>query len=359
MYQSFFYSSRHPHPVDYYTNSVPFQMHRQDNDVDYMGGPVDLRPRHGDLQATPIGPIKPWAELKLSTRIILCLSLLALVGMLILTIVSMVMHVDGEKDKSEVTFSIVQCIGMVFSIYYMCRGILQENLQEMFVFSLSVAMLLARSIANFAVMPQRNGFLIARFCSVLLVSLFLITWAIVVLCRSGSMTFRVSGLLEEVQKQYFIFNMCTSLLTFDLQLQWMLSVLVLSSGIYTIDLVEKILLSLGIVWAFLKVIAGFVSILREIPWLLLTFVVMNVPELCYVGYLIYKLTLLWKSEVSFPLLIATVVCSAASILLKCALLWYLRRAHANFGRGLRDRIWNRARGDDTASLSAESHISSS
>lgn len=44
----------------------------------------------------------------------------------------------------------------VFCIYYVSRGILQENRQELVVFVLSIALVMLRSVINFTVLPAKQ-----------------------------------------------------------------------------------------------------------------------------------------------------------------------------------------------------------
>lgn len=44
----------------------------------------------------------------------------------------------------------------VFCIYYIIRGVLQENRQELVVFVLSILVLMIRSVVNFSVLDSRG-----------------------------------------------------------------------------------------------------------------------------------------------------------------------------------------------------------
>ena len=59
----------------------------------------------------------------------------------------------------------------------------------------------------------------ARFILILLVGSFDVICAIMLIQSQSMMAFRVGGALESLQSQYFMLNLCFSMLTFDLQAQ--------------------------------------------------------------------------------------------------------------------------------------------
>lgn len=59
----------------------------------------------------------------------------------------------------------------------------------------------------------------ARFILILLVGSFDVICAIILIQSQSMMAFRVGGALESLQSQYFMLNLCFSMLTFDLQAQ--------------------------------------------------------------------------------------------------------------------------------------------
>lgn len=59
----------------------------------------------------------------------------------------------------------------------------------------------------------------ARFVLILLVGAFDVCCAVILIQSESRMAFRVGGALESLQAQYFMLNLCFSMLTFDLQAQ--------------------------------------------------------------------------------------------------------------------------------------------
>ncbi|XP_078001895.1 uncharacterized protein LOC110200628 isoform X5 [Phascolarctos cinereus] len=197
----------------------------------------NLTPRHQELIPTPCGPvsslgtvwprgeIKPWSELSCPVKVYFCITLVSLLSIIGLTIKTLV-----QKSDENFTVSLIQLIGVVFCIYYVTRGILQENRQELIVFILSILLVMFRSLVNFLVLaaedkPAREDpVILARFVVILLVGFFDVICAVLLIRGQGMMAFRVGGALESLQAQYFMLNLCFSMLTFDLQAQRFLGI---------------------------------------------------------------------------------------------------------------------------------------
>ncbi|KAM4703191.1 uncharacterized protein WCC33_011791 [Rhinophrynus dorsalis] len=296
----------------------------------------NLTPRHQELIPTPFGPIKPWAELTWPIKTYFCLAIISLLCVLGLTIANLV-----EQDKEDFTVSLVQLIGVVFSIYYVTRGILQENRQELIVFVLSILLEMIRSIVNFSVLSKEDKVVIQpRFIVIMLVGLFHVICSLSLVLGQNMMAFRVGGALESLQKQYVMLSLCFSLLTFDLQAQLCLSVLVSFSGLYKISTVHSIILGIGLFWAFLKVAIGIFAILKELKPLVWVFLLQNLPELAYLVYLLYKVAMEWGVGGSYALEAAAVTGSLISVLIKSFLFWSLFHVYRSFGQGLRERMFS-------------------
>lgn len=58
-----------------------------------------------------------------------------------------------------------------------------------------------------------------RFGYIICVGAVYLFCASLLILRPNSMAFRVGGALESLQEQYFLFNLCFSMVTFDLQAQ--------------------------------------------------------------------------------------------------------------------------------------------
>ncbi|KAM8927568.1 uncharacterized protein RCH25_007802 [Pelodytes ibericus] len=296
----------------------------------------NLRPRHQDLIPTPFGPIKPWSELAWPIKTYFCLAIVSLLCVIGLTIANLV-----QQSNEDFTVSLIQLIGGVFCIYYVTRGILQENRQELIVFILSILLEMIRSIVNFSVLSREaKPDLEPRFITILLIGLFHVICSLSLVLGQNMMAFRVGGALESLQVQYVRLSLCFSLLTFDLQAQLCLSVLVLFSGIYKISTLHSILLGIGLFWACLKVTIGIIAIIKELKPLVWIFILQNLPELAYLVYLLYKVIVDWGNGESYTLEAAAIMGIIMSVLIKGVLFWSLFHVYRSFGQGLRERMFS-------------------
>ncbi|XP_019367245.1 PREDICTED: uncharacterized protein LOC109293655 isoform X3 [Gavialis gangeticus] len=256
----------------------------------------NLTPRHQELIPTPCGPIKPWSELSFPVKIYFCVTILSLLSVIGLTIETLV----RQRDE-DFTISLIQLIGVVFCVYYVTRGILQENRQELIVFVLSIVLVMFRSIVNFMVLAEeQKPKLLARFILILLVGAFDVICAIILIQSQSMMAFRVGGALESLQSQYFMLNLCFSMLTFDLQAQ----------------------------------------ILKELKPLVWIFLSQNLPEVAYLIYLLYTVIREWGSGSSYALEAAVITGSCISLAIKSVLFWALFHVYHSFGQGLRERMFS-------------------
>uniref|UniRef100_A0A8C4KPB5 Uncharacterized LOC112981159 n=1 Tax=Dromaius novaehollandiae TaxID=8790 RepID=A0A8C4KPB5_DRONO len=241
----------------------------------------NLIPRHRELIPTPCGPIKPCSELSFPVKIYFCVTVLSLLSVIGLTVETLT-----QQTEEDFTISFIQLVGLAFCVYYVTRGILQENRQELVVFVLSVLLVMFRSIVNFTVLSaEQKPKLLARFILILLVGSFDVICAIMLIQSESMMAFRVGGALESLQSQYFMLNLCFSMLTFDLQAQLCLCILLTS--LCEITLLRNIISATGVLWACLKVTISIIAILKELKPLVWIFLSQNVPEVVYLIYLLY------------------------------------------------------------------------
>ncbi|XP_053706600.1 uncharacterized protein LOC128750223 isoform X2 [Synchiropus splendidus] len=181
----------------------------------------NLRPRHQELIPTPCGPIKSWSELSGRLQFYFCFTIASLLVLLGLTIASINKQLDtGISEEDNLAVSLIQLVGILFCIYYIVRGILQDNRQELLKFLLSVLVLMVRSVVNYCELkPQGKTDLLARFVSIMIFGVIHLVCSTLLIRTPGMMAFRVSGALKILQDQYFLLNRCFSLVTFDLQAQ--------------------------------------------------------------------------------------------------------------------------------------------
>uniref|UniRef100_A0A1A8A8T6 DUF7789 domain-containing protein n=1 Tax=Nothobranchius furzeri TaxID=105023 RepID=A0A1A8A8T6_NOTFU len=325
----------------------------------------NLRPRHPNLIPTPCGPIKSWSELSVLVRLYFCFtiaSLLALLGVTSSSIYKQHMNTD-VSDEDNFTVSLIQLIGIWFCIYYISRGVLQENRQELVAFVLSVLGVMIRSVVNFSVVGSKGKQeLLARFVCTVCLGVVHVFCTTLLIWRPNMMAFRVSGALESLQEQYFLLNLCFSMVTFDLQTQVhfvlllsqkakkeqaegfeKLCLCVLFTTSDSFMLADKtVILAVGVVgviWALLTAAVGAVAVLKEATVLVWIFMVQNLPQVAFFVYLMYTVVENWFQNKTYTLEAAAVTGALFSLAIKAVLLWGLVRLVHSFGQGLRERMF--------------------
>ncbi|XP_049919948.1 uncharacterized protein LOC126402215 [Epinephelus moara] len=301
----------------------------------------NLRPRHQELIPTPCGPIKPWSELSCHLKLYFCFTIASLLALLSLTLYSIYkQHKDtGVSDEDNFTVSLIQLVGILFCIYYIVRGVLQENKQELVVFGLSVLVVMVRSVVNFSVQgSEGKQELLVRFVCIMCVGVIHVFCTTLLIRRPNMMAFRVGGALESLQEQYFLLNLCFSMVTLDLQAQLCLCILIMTWKSAS-SATHSIILGVGVVWACLTAAVGAVAVLKEAKVLVWVFMVQNLPQLAYFVYLIYTMAVKWYEDTSYTLEAAAVTGAFISLVIKVVLFWGLIRLVHSFGQGLRERMF--------------------
>ncbi|XP_028265890.1 uncharacterized protein LOC114438609 [Parambassis ranga] len=305
----------------------------------------NLRPRHQELIVTPCGPIKSWSELSCLLKLYFCFtvaSLLALLGLTVSSIYKQHMGTD-VSDEDNFTVSLIQLVGILFCIYYITRGILQENRQELVVFVLSVLVVMIRSVVNFSVVDSKGKQeLLVRFVCIMCLGVVHVLCTMLLIQRPNMMAFRVGGALERLQEQYFLLNLCFSMVTFDLQAQLCLCILITTSD-SAMSAASSIILAVGVVWACLTAAVGAVAVLKEAKVLVWIFMVQNLPQVAFFVYLMYTVIEKWFQDNTYTLEAAAVTGALISLVIKVVLFWGLIRLVHSFGQGLRERMFASSR----------------
>uniref|UniRef100_A0A4W6CLA1 DUF7789 domain-containing protein n=1 Tax=Lates calcarifer TaxID=8187 RepID=A0A4W6CLA1_LATCA len=294
----------------------------------------NLRPRHQELIPTPCGPIKSWSELSCLLKLYFCFtiaSLLALLGLTLNSIYKQRMETD-VSDEDNLTVSLIQLLSILFCIYYISRGVLQENRQELVAFVLSVLVVMIRSVVNFSVQGCDVFVSQVRFVCIMCLGVVHVFCTSLLIQRPNMMAFRVGGALETLQEQYFLLNLCFSMVTFDLQAQVCLQSLTLQRPVIRI-----IILGVGVVWACLTAAVGAVAVLKEAKVLVWVFMVQNLPQVAFFVYLMYTVAVKWFADNTYTLEAAAVTGALISLVIKLVLFWGLIRLVHSFGQGLRER----------------------
>ncbi|XP_024116864.1 uncharacterized protein LOC112138538 isoform X3 [Oryzias melastigma] len=231
----------------------------------------NLRPRHQDLLPTPCGPMKRWSELTLTARIYFCLIMVSLLVLFGLTVPTYQQRTDPHLYNEDFAVSIIQLMGVLFCIYYISRGVLQENKLELVVFVLSLLVVMVRSLINFIVVgPEGRKELLLCLC-------------ILITASDGGM-----------------------------------------SATYTA------VLAVGVAWACLTAAVGAIAVLKEAKGLVWIFMVQNLLQLAFCGYLTYTVVKRWFTDQTYTNEAAAVSGSLLSLVIKAVLLWGLVKLLRSF-----------------------------
>ncbi|KAM9476304.1 uncharacterized protein Hap1MRO34_011895 isoform 2-T2 [Clarias gariepinus] len=298
----------------------------------------NLRPRHEELLPTPCGPVKQWSEIQLLVKIYFCFTIISMLALFILTVVNLATEKWKKGEDDDLSISIIQIVGIGFCVYYIIRGVWQENRQELIVFVVCVLVVMARSIINFSVLKEKETLIMVRFVCFICVGVVHLICASLLICRPNMMDFRVGGALESLQKQYRLLNLCFSMVTFDLQAQTCLCILILTSG-KSVSSTHATILAIGIAWAIITALTGAISVLKEKKILVWVFVLMNLPQLAYFIYLLYTIITDWGQSKTFILEAASITGCVTSVIIKGVLFWGLVHLYRSFGQGLRERMF--------------------
>ncbi|XP_034732479.1 uncharacterized protein LOC117947549 isoform X2 [Etheostoma cragini] len=303
----------------------------------------NLRPRHQELIPTPCGPIKPWSELSCLLKLYFCFTIASLLALLGLTLFSIYkQHMDTDiYDVDNFTVSLIQLVGILFCIYYISRGVMQENRQELVVFVLSVLGVMIRSVVNFSVLGSKSKQeLLVRFVCIMCLGVIHVFCTTLLIQKPNMMAFRVGGALESLQEQYFLLNLCFSMVTFDLQAQLCLCIVITTSDLaMSAPNSPPIILGVGVVWACLTATVGAVAVLKEAKNLVWVFMMLNLLQLAFFVYLVYTVVLKWFEDSTYTLEAAAITGALISLVIKVVLFWGLIRLVHSFGQGLRERMF--------------------
>lgn len=265
-------------------------------------------------------------------------SLLALLGLTLVSIYKQRINTD-VSDEDNFTVSLIQLVGILFCIYYIIRGVLQENRQELVAFVLSVLVIMVRSVVNFSVLGSKSKQeLLVRFVCTMCLGVVHVLCTTLLIQRPNMMAFRVGGALESLQEQYFLLNLCFSMVTFDLQAQLCLCILITTSD-SAMSARNTIILGVGVVWACLTAAVGAVAVLKEAKVLVWVFMVQNLPQVAFFIYLMYTVAVKWYQDSTYTLEAAAVTGALISLVIKAVLFWGLIRLVHSFGQGLRERMF--------------------
>lgn len=310
------------------------QVHSQEPQCpDYLS--PNLRPRHQELIPTPCGPMKRWSELSCALKVYFCFSVASL-----LVLVGVTSYSINKQHKStdifhgdNFTVSLIQLFGLLFCLYYICRGVLQENQLELCAFVVNMLLVVLRSVVIFAEQnSEGQQDLEVRFSSIICLGVLLIPCTIYFIRKPNFMAFRAGGALSIDQEKYYMLNICFSGVTFDLQAQVSLCILVLTLD-FQMPAYANIIIAVGVAWAVVTTVVGAVAVFKESKVLVWIFWGLSLPQVAFFVYLMYAVIKMWLKDETLILEAVAVVTVIISLLIKGILIGGHYRLMRILGQG--------------------------
>ncbi|XP_067024515.1 uncharacterized protein [Acropora muricata] len=287
---------------------------------------------------TAIGKVKTLTGLELNEWIFLIISVINVLVAFALTIDRLV---ELKKHLPDYTFAIIVFINIGFCLFYAIHGVLREREFELYAYIGAITVILVYIVIDLAVnetTPLKWG----RFGAIICLGPPNIYFAIKVAQDFGYLAFRTVGASEGIHRMYRYAGMFSCLLKFDLQLAVSLSVLVIKN-VENMSKEAKITVSLGVPLQLFWSILGWLAMRREKMLLVWIFCPISVVE---PAYLIYRTGMIihhWEGETAGTndvLIYSFLGAAVAALLVRALLLYSLRCVVKNFGKGLKEQVFN-------------------
>ncbi|XP_015753758.1 PREDICTED: uncharacterized protein LOC107333455 [Acropora digitifera] len=170
-----------------------------------------------------------------------------------------------------------------------------------------------------------------------------IYFAIKVAQDFGYLAFRTVGASEAIHRMYRCAGRFSCLLKFDLQLAVSLSVLAIKHVKFNMSTEAKITVSVGVPLQLFWSILGWLAMRREKMQLVWIFCPISVVEPAYLIYRTASIINDWKGETADGngvLIYSFLGAAVAALLVRALLLYSLRCVVNNFGKGLKEQVFN-------------------
>ncbi|CAN7986946.1 unnamed protein product, partial [Ixodes hexagonus] len=244
------------------------------------------------------------------------------------------------SNSDDYTFAIMLCYTACFCFFYIVHGILKERFYEIVVFIVSSVIVVVYLVLNVASTYDKDPtpvIKIVRLCLALVFLVAILFWGVQVargywLERRLLFHINAKANLQSMYQKLFV---CSSLISFDLQLQGSMLIFVLENGTAALDKMEIWVLSVGPVVTCLWAVAGLLAMDHESKPLVVLFYVLWAPNVVYIGYRLYTLS---SSDSQTVLFRATITCAILALLTRAAVAVVMLLVVQNFGKGLRERL---------------------
>uniref|UniRef100_T1JJ30 DUF7789 domain-containing protein n=1 Tax=Strigamia maritima TaxID=126957 RepID=T1JJ30_STRMM len=259
----------------------------KDNDNDSVTGIAiisEFMQRRNSTLNTIFGKIRHVDNIERCEWIFIAIGLVSALASLGLTIERMI---TLDNNLPDFTFALLLAVNIIFCIYYLLRGILQERPLEIFVFIVTNLIVTVYVIINYSI--QNSHYSTLKLVRLIITSIFgSINIALGIkyffkYWSSSNYVFRITP-VPDLQRICRIFLWCEGFLIFDIQFQVSLLILVLKNGVEISD-TETTIIIVGVVFTIPWLIVGYIALRKE----------NNI--LCYIfwatswispGYVIYK-----------------------------------------------------------------------
>ncbi|XP_031570537.1 uncharacterized protein LOC116304889 [Actinia tenebrosa] len=294
---------------------------------------------------TAIGKTKTFVGLDKEEWIFITLSVLNFMVAIGFTIARMT---QIPTDTPDFTFAVILIINAVFCVFYAIHGVLREREFEIYAYIAAIIIVFSYVLINLVNNPEkRNAVKWARFGTILLFAPFNIYYGIVVARGFGFLEFRIVGAAVTLQKMYRRAGIFSCLLKFDFQLALSLAVLVIYNPA-SWDGSEILIVSVGIPFQLAWSIFGWLTLRKEVKYLLFIFIPASLVEPGYISYQIYMIHQDWSAKTknclhdtgNCNLVFSFFLAAGLALLVRILVLCSLKFVVDNFGKGLRESVYN-------------------
>ncbi|XP_055333989.1 uncharacterized protein LOC129585359 isoform X2 [Paramacrobiotus metropolitanus] len=261
---------------------------------------------------------------------------------------------EDKKCGAEFTFALLILINCIFCLFHVWHGIVWERPYELHIFAGSILLVTIYCIVDFAVNVQQgmdSGFnfsiKLARLVILLVLGgldVALGCWIAAKFLREGRFACRVVKTYDEViQKKCKLHFFTQSLLTFDLEFQITMVVLILRNGFeFHLSDRELGILITGLVIAVMWLAAVLISLRYEIKPLSWIVMGTSVLEPAYIIYKIYDSADILKTDYDYTsrsLQYCVFIGGSIGIIIRILLTISFVLTYRTFGEGLNERIY--------------------
>ncbi|XP_071945588.1 uncharacterized protein [Antedon mediterranea] len=289
---------------------------------------------------TAIGTCRKISDLTCKEKVFVCLSLFTLLFCIGLTIERLLIVDTLSADFTFVLLILVNC---VFCVYYVIHAVLKEHPWELFVFSTMILLVLVVCIVNYTITynHSKDHVKLVRLVLISCVAPFVVILAAKIginYHRAKNLIFRTVGANLKLQNICGKMYLFADLQKFDLQLQISMLVLVLKEGA-NLNLLEEIVLGVGIPLGLIWNVLGYVSVWRESKPLVVFYLSTSWIFPAYILYKYIDIGFNWVSEASKLLPTCIIICGTLALIIRLWIVGIIGYLYRHFGHDLGNKVF--------------------